>query len=137
MKKYLVLFWLFVCMAALVGCGGQEISDFVESDVKNVEVRVENVSPAGVTLTIKDTNAEPYVYGEWYEVNRLENGNWCVVEPIIEAYGFTEIGYIVDENGLVKFDVDWTWLYGELPAGHYRILKQAGQKTIAAEFAVE
>ena len=64
------------------------------------------------------------------------DGSWRVVEPIIQAYGFTGVGYLVDENGEVKFDIDWTWLYGELPAGTYRLLKQAGGKDVAVSFEI-
>ena len=37
----------------------------------------------------------------------------------------------------VTMTVDWEWLYGKLPAGQYRILKQAGTLVIGAEFRVE
>ena len=41
------------------------------------------------------------------------------------------------EDANVTMTVDWDWLYGKLPTGHYRILKQAGAEVISAEFTVE
>ena len=55
----------------------------------------------------------------------------------ISNYGFNEIGWLTDENGELTMTVDWEWLYGKLPAGHYRLLKQAGPQIIGAEFTVE
>ena len=137
MKKWIACSLSMVCLLALFGCQKQEASSgYMKTDVKNVEIRIENVSPAGATVTIKDSNAEPYLYGEWFEVEQKVDGSWRVVEPIIQAYGFTGVGYLVDENGEVKFDIDWTWLYGELPAGTYRLLKQAGGKDVAVSFEI-
>ena len=138
MKRWTVLSLLLALLLSLCGCHKQEAltSDYVATDVKNVEIRIENISSAGATVTIKDTNPEPYVYGEWYEVDRKVDGKWYVVEPVIEAYGFHDMGYLVDENCEVKFDIDWTWLYGELPAGTYRILKQAGGESVAVSFEI-
>ena len=137
MKKWIACSLSMICLLALFGCQKQETSSgYMKTDVKNVEIRIENVSPAGATVTIKDSNAEPYLYGEWFEVEQKVDGSWRVVEPIIQAYGFTGVGYLVDENGEVKFDIDWTWLYGELPAGTYRLLKQAGGKDVAVSFEI-
>lgn len=44
------------------------------------------------------------------------------------------MAYIVDKNNEVKFTIDWKWLYGELPSGSYRILKQVNNQYISAEF---
>ena len=38
------------------------------------------------------------------------------------------MAYIVDKNNEVKFTIDWKWLYGELPSGSYRTLKQVNDK---------
>lgn len=139
MKKWTTLSLVLVLLLSLCGCQKQETmsSDYVATNVKNVEIRIEDVSPAGATVTIRDTNPEPHVYGEWYQVEKKEGSSWRFVEPIIEAFGFNDIGYIVDENGEVKFDIDWTWLYGELPTGTYRILKQAGGKSVAVCFEIK
>ena len=31
--------------------------------------------------------------------------------------------WIINKNDTTSWDIDWAWLYGELPAGKYRIGK--------------
>jgi len=83
---------------------------------------------------IKDTN--PYTHGAWYKIEKEINGKWYEVKTIIESYAFNSIGYLPDENNEIKFEIDWEWLYGELPLGSYRILKEVGNKYIAIEFNI-
>lgn len=122
----------FTC--ATVNILEDEESTYTATDVENVSIGIFDISLTGATIVIKDTNKEPYVYGEWYKIETEKNGKWYEVETKIENYGFNEIGYIPDEKGEVKFVIDWKWLYGELPLGSYRILKQVGNKYIYIEF---
>ena len=91
----------------------------------------------GATLVIKDNAKTHYTYGEWYKIEKKVNNEWYEVKPIIDDYGFDDIAYIPDENGEVKFVIDWEWLYGKLPPGVYRILKQVNNHHIAFEFNIE
>ena len=42
----------------------------VNQSLSNVTITISNVTPTGATINIKDTNKEPYVYGEWYKIER-------------------------------------------------------------------
>ena len=133
MKKLTAI--LLVLMALLAGCARE--SAYQPTGAANVTMTVSDVTPAGATVTIQDSNPEPFVYGEWYVIEREKDGLWYEAKTKITDYGFNEIGWLVDDNGQLTMDVDWEWLYGELPAGHYRILKQAGTQIVSAEFTVE
>lgn len=111
-------------------------SKYTPTELENVSISISNISLTGATIIIKDTNEEPYTYGEWYKIEKQVNGKWVEVETIIEDYGFNSIGYLPDKNNEVKFVMDWEWLYGELPLGSYRILKEAGRKYISIEFGI-
>ena len=67
----------------------------------------------------------------WAVDNNINGGN-----PIIKDYAFVSIGYAVDKNNEVKFEIDWEWLYGKLPSGNYRILKESHHKNIAVTFSI-
>ena len=67
-------------------------------------------------------------------MEKENGGTWIRVEPIIDNYGFTMIGYLPDENDEVVFDLNWEWLYGELPKGSYRLLKRVDDKYISVTF---
>lgn len=104
--------------------------------IKNVSAEIFDISPTGATIIIKDTNIKPYVYGEWYKLEKEENGKWTEVESIINNYGFNAIGYTVDKNKEVKLVINWEWLYGNLSHGSYRILKQVEDSYLSIPFAI-
>jgi len=136
-KKWLATVFAFVCMLCLVGCSKE--TAYQPTDVANVSIRIFNVSPTGAAVTIRDTNDPPYVYGEWYRIEKESDGKWCEVKTVIEDYGFEDIGYLLAEDSKTKelnFNIDWEWLYGELPAGRYRLLKQVDQQYISVEFEI-
>ena len=111
-------------------------STYTVTEIENVSITISDISLTGATITIKDTNKNPYTYGQWYKLEKQVNGIWYEVKPIIDNYAFNDIGYIPNENNEVKFVIDWEWLYGELPQGSYRILKQANEQYIAIEFGI-
>ena len=132
MKKLTILF--LILMAILTGCARE--SAYQPTVAAHVTMTVSDVTPTGAVLTIQDDNPEPFVYGEWFVIEREKDGAWYEVKTKISNYGFNEIGWLTD-HGELTMTVDWEWLYGELPTGHYRILKQAGTEIIGAEFSVE
>lgn len=111
-------------------------SSFKTTKIKNVSIDISDISLTGATITIKDTNQNPYTYGEWYKIEKEIDGKWYEVKTIIDNYGFNDLGYLVDENNQVKFVIDWEWLYGKLPLGSYRILKQVNNQYISIEFGI-
>ena len=102
------------------GCSGKRYSNLSDSScivtgVENVSATVSDLSPTGATVIITDQNKEPYTYGEWYQIEKEENGKWYKLKTMVEEYGFNDLGYLVNEHYQVKFVIDWEWLYGKLP----------------------
>lgn len=110
--------------------------NFQPTEVENVSISISDISLTGATVVIKDTNKKPYTQGEWYKIEKEVDGKWQDVEPIIDNYAFNSIGYEPDENNEVKHEIDWKWIYGELPLGSYRILKEVGNKKVSIEFSI-
>ena len=92
-----------------------------------------DITPTGAVLTITDTNESPFVYGEWFTLEKKEGDEWFGLHPIIENYSFFDLGYRPNQNGKVIIEMDWEKLYGKLPKGSYRVLKKAGLQYIAAK----
>lgn len=110
----------------------------IATDIKNVNVDIYNVSKTGATIIITDTNNPTYTYGSWYKIEKEENDNWTELKTIIKDYGFTSIAYLPDEFNEVKFEINWEWLYGKLPQGSYRIVKELSpSKYIYIPFSIE
>ena len=112
------------------------IKEIRTSIIENVSISISDISLTGATIIIKDTNENPYTYGEWYKIEKQVNGKWYEVKPIIENYGFNSIGYLPDKNNEIKFVMNWEWLYGRLPLGSYRIIKEVGKQYIGVEFGI-
>lgn len=111
-------------------------SVYETTEVENVSISISDISLTGATVTIKDTNLEPYVYGEWYKLEKEINGKWYELQTIIKDYGFNSIAYLPDNNDEIKFVMDWEWLYGKLSLGSYRILKEVGNRHISVSFDI-
>ena len=106
------------------------------TNVDNVSISISDISVRGAIITIKDTNKTPYVYGEWYKIEKEDNGEWFLLKVKVNNYGFNDIGYKVDKNNEVKFVIDWTKLYGELEPGSYRIVKKVNNQYIYIDFKI-
>lgn len=136
MKKLIVfLFALFI----LTGCRGepaQPTQTQQQTQVENVTFQISAISPTGATLIITDTNPEPYLYGEWYKIQRLTDGQWQDLPHVIDNAAFTMIGYLPNDMDEVRFEINWEWLYGVLPSGTYRIFKEVGSQKISVEFTI-
>ena len=137
MKRFVALFLVLVCAATmLAGCQEQTAPTEQPDVVENVTIQIGDVTPSGATVTITDTNETPFIYGEWYKIQRKTGQGWQDVAPVIKDSTFTAIGYFPNANGQVKFTIDWQWLYGQLPSGTYRLWKEVGTQKICVEFTI-
>lgn len=112
-------------------------SSLVISKIDNVTTSLSNITTSKATLTIKDTNDKPYSYYDWYQLEEIKDNTWYEVKPLILKVGFNDKLYQVDEYQEVKFDINWSSLYGKIKNGHYRIIKRLDNlKYIATEFDI-
>lgn len=100
-------------------------------DIKEVSNEVEGVSitikkgsltKTGATIIITDINKEKYDYGSSFRIDVKKNDSWVEVEKIGDAY-FNMIAYSVDESNKLELKQDWSYIYGELNKGKYRLVK--------------
>ncbi len=165
MKKRLLCFLcLLVCIFTGCAYSGNEVHGAPES-IPDAEPIIEvPVFDWGVTLTVKNVTAKGLTLvctqnggeaqgelqtGSWYEIQRLENGTWKKAEYTAideELVGWTGEAWCIPKNETVEWEVDWSWLYDELPEGEYRIGKEImdfqgtgeyEETVIYAEFIVE
>lgn len=89
----------------------------------------ENITAAGLTLVCGRSGGSPD--GElqtgnpyWLEVQK--DGQWMPVETTVpeEEIAWTMEAWTIAKEDRTEWKVDWTWLYGELPDGEYRIGKE-------------
>ena len=76
-----------------------------------------------VTVEYNNNSDKEYLYGDYYYLQKNINGEWYQIPVAFSNYAFNDIAHILNPGGNAKFTCDLT-MYGELEAGHYRIVKE-------------
>ncbi len=93
---------------------------------------VENVTSTGLTLVITQSGGNPtgdyLMTGEPYRLITLVDNTWKDVEELplpegVDARAWNSIGYPISKGETRKFEINWEWMFGELPSGTYRLIK--------------
>jgi hypothetical protein len=87
-------------------------------------LKKETISGNGLTVIFQNKSDKLCTYGEHFWLEKKINGKWYQVPvKIKDNYAFTDIGYSVAPGHESEWKVDWSWLYGSLDTGEYRIIK--------------
>ncbi|WP_321429736.1 immunoglobulin-like domain-containing protein [uncultured Methanolobus sp.] len=150
MKKLLILVVLIAALA-VAGCVEEEINaatnavqavpnqteekdngiplNEVEDDTWGIQLTATKVTPTGMTLVCKQSGGGPtgeLQTGSYLILEESINEQWLPVEMTPSEYerAWTDEAWIIPMNDTVEWEVDWEWVYGELPEGNYRIGKE-------------
>ena len=107
-------------------------SEWVRYDKREywgLELNATNVSSVGLTLLFNQSGGDPkgdLQTGSYYWLEKHVENEWVPVEILSSAQdvGWTDEAYIINMNDITEWEVNWEWLYGELPIGRYRIGKE-------------
>ena len=128
MKKLLALILTLTVMCALAACGADKGETHgAEGWAKDwgITLSVREVSPTGLTLTCTQSGgiAEGSLEtGSAYTIEKYENDHWVEVKPQGEAI-WDMMAHLIASDTTTEWTIDWSWLYGELSPGTYRISK--------------
>lgn len=158
MKKLLRLsLLLMVGVFILVGCSeGSEDKEAeweetpydTVNDVEGVILAYKEgtASVTDVTVIFENGTDKEYMYGEEFFIEKKVDDTWHQVPVALIDYGFIGIGYPLSPSSEAEKVYDWEVVYGELPAGTYRIVTSVIETTdeggvadyhLAAEFMLE
>lgn len=149
-KRNGLLLAALLCALCLTGCAAApaeaEIYDW------GLEMTASDVTATGATLCFAQSGGAPtgqLQTGSEYVIETLRDGQWAALAyavPDGTEIAWTAEAWLLPLNNSIEYDVDWGWLYGELPSGTYRIGKPvmdfrgAGDYDTAmvyAEFAIK
>ena len=139
MKKTrdVVIFFILFLMIGLISCSTViqgEVVWFSDEEAPNwgITLSAQDVSSTGLTLIINQSDREllgDLFVGESYRLAVLTGDTWRLVDelPLQEdesARSWPSIANVISEGSSMKFDIRWNLIYGELPVGTYRLIKE-------------
>lgn len=153
MKKFLALTLVLAMALSLAGCysvvgmlsidNGKQQVPVQEGDafLKDDDAPAEDIAPDwGLTLEVKDVTAKGLTLvirqsggseltgeintGTPYALKMRDGDTWVDVPMIREDIAWNTIGYLVPMGGELEQNLDWSWMYGELEAGEYLLVKE-------------
>lgn len=119
MRRIVSLFFIFVLVLSIAGCGINK--KFNPADV-TMDIVEESITPSGLTVIISN-NAKIDIYGgiaDDFLIEKLGNDEWSPLVEIGDRSNNTET-YIFQGNR--ELNIYWSDLYGSLTPGTYRISK--------------
>lgn len=135
----IILFMLLLTFVLSACTGDSDYSKQVETEISlkegettdpwGVQLSRKNVSPRGMTLVCQQSGGDPtgeLHTGSYYSLEKRLDDDWQEVEKLdLEGdLAWTDEAWIIPMDATVEWEVDWEWLYGQLPGGWYRIGKE-------------
>lgn len=116
-------------------------------DFPYASMKVTGLTDTEITVEISSRNENSCTFGEWYALERKEDGEWSALPYAVEGdIAFHLIGYDLEPGESGEWSTDFEWLYGSLEPGNYRIVKDIldfrgsgdyDKYYLTAEFTVE
>ena len=108
--------------------GGASFPQPIEPEKANwgITLSVKDVTPTGMTLVCSQSGGEitgELECGSDYSLLVNSNGVWNAVPYLVDEVAWTSEAYCIPMNDSIEFELKWERLYGELPAGTYRVVK--------------
>ena len=92
-----------------------------------ISLMATDVSPYGMTLVCTQSDGSPtgeLQTGSEYRLYTKKSGVWVEVPTVRKDFCWDAVAYSIPMNESREFEINWEWLYGELPVGTYRIGKE-------------
>ena len=139
MKKLILAALSAMMLLTAAGCtvSGHNLEPAVPSpsdapdNTLGITLTAENVTPTGLTLVCTQSGGEvtgELMSGSYYSLELYTARGW---EPAKYAKGinpeevaWTAESWVINMGGEVRWETNWEWLYGKLPAGWYRVGKE-------------
>lgn len=89
----------------------------------SLSLKANTLTSKGATFIIMNNSNETYVYGADYEIEIKKDGQWQDIE-LKEPLVWNSLAYTLISKGQRDVNIDFTYGYGELSKGQYRLVKK-------------
>ena len=123
-------------MAICIVTGCQNEQMYNHDDI-NIRIKEGTLTNHSATIIIVDNSKGNNTYGEWFRIDKFENGEWKRIKIINDAF-FNTIAYRIDKNNELELEHNWESIYGKLSSGNYRLVKEVNNnKYISVDFTID
>lgn len=150
MKKLSMITIIFMFMLNVMGCASvtnmtypwklKKSSADINNKNENIVIQFtdDTLTSSGAQLTLYNGSATKIEFGSKYLIQIYKNDSWYDIN--IGSSDWTAELCILEPNHEFSTTIDWSSIYGELPAGTYRFIKEYTQAQQAffvyAEFEI-
>lgn len=89
----------------------------------SLSLKLDTLTSKGATFIIKNNSNEIYIYGAEYKIQTIEDGQWQDIE-LDQPLVWNSMAYSLISRGQTEIHIDFTYGYGELSKGQYRLVKK-------------
>jgi len=111
---------------AVISMKSYELTEYEVNIYSDASMAIvdESVTSKGLSLEFRYGGEDEGLTGTWYALFLYDGNKWNQLPDIVDGdVGWISIAYVVKKNRASELSIDWEWLYGELPAGRYLIVK--------------
>lgn len=96
----------------------------IDDDSVTLSIKDDTLTNKGATFILKNNTNKEYWYGEEYIIEKKDNNSWKEVSTLTgEPLTWNMIAYTLKPNEEKEINIDWSFGYGELESGDYRLVK--------------
>ena len=125
----------------------QSHSAMMPTVIEGVTMEAAYLEGSTITVTITNNTDKEIEAGDDYRLEYFDETTqgWEELDIIIDNAAFNSIAYIVPKDKPLELEIDYSWFYGELAPGRYRVIKTIvdfratgdyDQYTYRAEFTI-
>ena len=132
MKKTAVLLYLLIFILLLSSCAAKPRSEYPfeirrentltmqEDDLIVLTAQNGSLTSSGMTYWMQNNSNQTVYFGSPYYIQYRHEGTWY---SFTDETDWTMELSLLDAKAIQSYSVDWSFLYGSLPAGQYRFIK--------------
>lgn len=122
-------------------------STMMPTVIEGVTMEAAYLEGSTITVTITNNTDKEIEAGDDYRLEYFDETTqgWEELDIIIDNAAFNSIAYIIPKDKPLELEIDYSWFYGELAPGRYRVIKTIvdfratgdyDQYTYRAEFTI-
>ena len=93
------------------------------SDDSDITIDIKSISNTSADIVINDNSDIRNIYTTEFKIQKNIGNNWTDLKIIDTNSEPDLVAYYINENSEIEMKQDWTYMYGKLESGNYRIVK--------------